>query len=224
VGVHGFSNDGGGQFGFGVWGEGVGGVGVAGSARNGWGVQATSTRDIALLAICGDDDNPGVAAGLFGGDVIIDGNLTVVNGAKSAAILHRDGSHRRLYCMESPESWFEDFGEARLVKGRASVKLESGFLSVVKMDRYHVFLTPYGESSGLYVSHRGKQGFQVRERGQGKSNVSFSYRVVAKRSDVDGKRFAKVKLPKVRLVRPQAAPRPGQAEPPLRPKRPAHRL
>jgi hypothetical protein len=172
IGVHGSSNDGGGLFGTGVWGEAVGGVGVAGSAQNGWGVQATSTRNIALLAICGDDDNPGVAAGWFAGDVVIDGNLTLVNGVISAAMPNRDGSHRRLYSIESPESWFEDFGEARLVKGKANVKLEAGFLSVVKTEGYHVFLTPHGDSNGLYISHR-KKGFEVKEQGQGKSNVSF---------------------------------------------------
>jgi hypothetical protein len=218
IGVHGSSDDGGGRFGIGVWGEGVRGVGVAGSAQHGYGVQASSNEFIGLLASCGDDSNPGVAAGYFDGPVIITGDLTVL-GAKSAAIPHRDGSHRMLYSVESPESWFEDFGEARLVKGRANVKLESGFLSVVKTDRYHVFLTPYGDLNSLYVSHRGKEGFQVREQGQGKSNISFSYRIVAKRKDIDGKRFAKVKVPKVRLVRPQAAPRPKHAEPPPRPKR-----
>jgi hypothetical protein len=196
IGVHGSSTDAlPSLFGVGVWGEGVRGVGVAGSAQHGYGVQATSDEFIGLLASCGDDSNPGVAAGYFDGPVIITGDLTVL-GAKSAAISHRDGSHRLLYSMESPESWFEDFGEARLVKGRANVKLESGFLSVVKPDRYHVFLTPYGDSNGLYVSHRGKNGFQVREQGQGKSNISFSYRIVAKRKDINGKRFAKINCPR----------------------------
>jgi hypothetical protein len=218
AGVRGFSNGG-----FGVVGEGGGGgpgiaVGVAGDVRDGYGVQATSDKNIGILAACGDDDNPGIAAGVFVGDVIVEGNFTVLFGVKSAAIPHRDGSHRRLYSMESPESWFEDFGEARLVKGRANVKLESGFLSVVKMDRYHVFLTPYGESNGLYVSRRSKKGFEVREQSRGKSNVSFSYRIVAKRADIDARRFAKVKLPRPRLVRPQATPKPRHIERPPRPK------
>jgi hypothetical protein len=221
IGVHGVSTDAPpSQFGVGVWGEGVRGVGVAGSAQHGYGVQASSNEFIGLLASCGDDSNPGVAAGYFDGNVIITGDLTVLGGgAKGAAIPHRDGLHRMLYSMESPESWFEDFGEARLVKGRANVKLAADFLSVVKIDRYHVFLTPYGDSIGLYVSYRGKKGFQVREHGQGKSNISFSYRIVAKRKDIDGKRFAKVKVPKVRLVPLRAAPRPKHVEIPRSPKR-----
>jgi len=34
----------------------------------------------------------------------------VIGGPKSAAVPHPDGTLRRLYCVESPESWFEDFG------------------------------------------------------------------------------------------------------------------
>lgn len=191
-------------------------VGVAGDVGNGYGVQATSDTYIGILAACGDDSgNPGVAAGVFAGDVLVNGTLTVTGGVNSAAIRHRDGSHRRLYSLESPESWFEDFGEARLVKGRADVKLDPSFLAVVSMDKYHVFLTPYGESNGLYVSRRGKKGFEVKERRPRKASVSFSYRIVAKRADIDGKRFAKVTLPEARVIRPARGQRPdgGTAAP-----------
>jgi len=72
----------------------------------------------------------GGVVGQFDGPVEIFGysnvhsNLTVIEdlivlGAKSAAVLFPDGSHRRLYCMESPESWFEDFGTGQLTNGQA---------------------------------------------------------------------------------------------------------
>ncbi len=51
------------------------------------------------------------------GDLYVQGNSTVV-GTKSAAVPHPDGTHRLLYCVESPEAWFEDFGEGRLSGGR----------------------------------------------------------------------------------------------------------
>jgi hypothetical protein len=87
----------------------------------------------------------GGVAGQFDGPVEIFGylnvhsNLTVVEdlivlGAKSAAVLLSDGSHRRLYCMESPESWFEDFGTGQLTNGQAYIQLESGFASVVNSE------------------------------------------------------------------------------------------
>ena len=64
----------------------------------------------------------------------------------------QDGTHRLLYSIESPESQFEDFGEARLVKGRARVAIDRDFAAVADTRQYHVFLTPYGDSHGLYVS------------------------------------------------------------------------
>jgi hypothetical protein len=83
--------------------------------------------------------------------VEVTGNLTVLGnqvawGTKSAAAKHTDGTHRLLYCVESPDSLFEDFGEARLVKGAATVKFDRDFVGVADTRQYHVFLTPYGDS------------------------------------------------------------------------------
>jgi len=46
---------------------------------------------------------------------------------------------------------------------------------------YHVFLTPKGDSKGLYVINETPTGFEVRESGGGASSLSFDYRIVAKR-------------------------------------------
>jgi hypothetical protein len=83
--------------------------------------------------------------------------------------------------MESPESWLEDFGRADLAHGQAKVALEAAFATVVHTDDYHVFLSPEGETNGLYVSSRNTAGFEVREQQRGTSNASFSYRIVARR-------------------------------------------
>ncbi len=93
-------------------------------------------------------------AGHFKGSVLVEGDFTVVGGNKSAAVPHPDGTHRRLYCMESPESWFEDCGEGCLVDGKAEVRLDPAFAALVELDGYHVFLTPYGESAGMFVAER----------------------------------------------------------------------
>jgi hypothetical protein len=140
-------------------------------------------------------------AGVFVGPVDVIGDLTVTGnqvvwGTKSAAARHTDGTHRLLYCVESPESQFEDFGEARLVKGRARVRLDRDFVAVADTRQYHVFITPYGDSQGLYVMDRNANGFQVREQGGGTSSIRFSYRVVAKRRNVAARRFQKVAPPK----------------------------
>ena len=132
----------------------------------------------------------------------------MTNGAKCAAVPFPDGSLRRLYSLESPESWFEDFGEARLVRGKAEVKLRADFAAVVKGD-YHVFITPYGDSNGLYVGARRRKSFVVREQGGGNSTLKFSYRIVAHRKDIAAPRMQKVKVP----------PSPPSAEMPDTPRR-----
>jgi hypothetical protein len=98
--------------------------------------------------------------------------------------------------MESPECWFEDFGEANLVKGKAQIKLPRDFAAVIQPDSYHVFLTPYGHSNGLCVSKRTRQGFVVEEQGGGKSSLSFAFRIVGKRKGLKAERFAKVAMHK----------------------------
>jgi hypothetical protein len=142
-------------------------------------------------------------AGAFFGKVMIVGDLDV-QGAKGAAVPFPDGTLRRLYSMESPESWFEDFGEARLVNGKATVRIDAGFAAVVQ-GAYHVFITPCGDSNGLYVSNRTRTSFDVREQQRGKSTLVFSYRIVAKRKDIPGSRFVKVKAPQRLESRPVPA-------------------
>jgi hypothetical protein len=143
----------------------------------------------------------GTLAGRFVGGVVVEGaeiivGSLVVLGLKSAAVPHADGSHRLLYSVESPESWFEDFGEGKLVKGKATVRLAKDFAAVVKTKNYHVFLNAYGDSNGLYVTRRVAGGFEVREQNRGTASLTFSYRVVAKRKDVTATRLLKVKFPK----------------------------
>ena len=101
---------------------------------------------------------PGAIAGQFSGPVniynapatgtpITTGDLYVqrnfqVSGTKSAAVPHPDGTHRLLYCVESPEAWFEDFGTGTITGGKGEVKLDPDFAAVVDTRELHVFLTP----------------------------------------------------------------------------------
>lgn len=134
-------------------------------------------------------------AGAFFGPVSVTGAFTVF-GAKSAAVCIRDGSHRLMYSLECPESWFEDFGESKLVAGRARISIDPTFRSCVKLKRYHVFLTPAGDCDNLYVSKKTARSFEVHESSGGKSSVTFSYRIVAKRADQDLPRLARVQKPR----------------------------
>jgi hypothetical protein len=156
-------------------------VGVLGFSLDSPGVQGVSANHVGVYGQATNN-----YAGYFAGNLL-------VTGTKSAAVPFPDGSRRVLYCMESPELWFEDFGAAKLKRGRAVVKIDTDFAKVVKLSDYHVFLTPQGDCHGLYVRRKSGKSFEVRELQGGGHSIGFSYRIVAKRKDIKNhKRFAKV--------------------------------
>jgi hypothetical protein len=166
------------------------GIGAYGSSQTGIGVSGYSNTGVAV----GGTSLGGGFAGYFNGPVFITGSMTAM-GAKSAAVRSK-GELRRVYSLESPESWFEDFGSSQLTAGQAAVSLEPGFADIVHTDAYHVFLTPRGEPKGpLYISKQAPNSFTVQEAGGGTSSIGFSYRVVAKRADIEGARLEHVDEP-----------------------------
>jgi hypothetical protein len=191
-------------------------AGVVGTSDQRHGVIGTSNKSVGVIGfsnnigVFGYTTNPQARAGYFIGDVFVDGNFTVVGypnqHTKSVAVPFPDGTLRALYCMESPEVWFEDFGPARLRSGRAVVKLDPDFAKVIKRGDYKVFLTPEGDCHGLYVRRKAAAGFEVRELMGGKSSIAFSYRIVGRRKDIkEQARFAKIDTRRLRL--PTAATR-----------------
>jgi hypothetical protein len=75
----------------------------------------------------------------------------------------------------------EDFGEAQLTNGQAYVSLKRAYSSAIDARfAYMVFITPEGDTRGLYVTRRTPAGFEVRENQGGRSDATFSYRIVAK--------------------------------------------
>jgi hypothetical protein len=216
MGVYGFSTDNTGVLGIagaagpsiphpvdtaGVVGNSDGQHGVIGASNALVGVYGYSETSYGVVGRTG---NPASQAGYFAGDVTITGHLTL-NGMKSAAVPFPDGSRRLLYCMESPELWFEDFGTGKLKGGRTVVKLDADFAKVIKRG-YKVFLTPEGDCRGLFVHRKRATSFEVRELMGGKSAIAFSYRIVGRRKDIKGhRRFAKIDT-RLRLPVPRARP------------------
>ena len=213
AGVHGVTDGQNGSSSIAVYGEATknGATAVRAKAKSGAALYATSdnwgvfgrggsagveglTLKSGGIAVWGHVMAAGALAAKFEGPVVVKGDFTVTNGAKSAAVPFPDGMLRRLYSLESPESWFEDFGEGRLVRGKAEIKLAADFAAVVK-GAYHVFITPHGDSNGLYVSARRRRSFAVREQGRGARTLTFSYRVVARRRDIAAPRMPKVRVP-----------------------------
>ncbi len=90
--------------------------------------------------------------------------------------------------------------DGTLANGTGTVQLDPDFAALVHTDSFHVFLTPKGDSMGLYVSSSTATGFTVREQQGGTNSLAFDYRVVAKRKDVAAPRLAKVELPAMPAV------------------------
>jgi len=105
-----------------------------------------------------------------------------------------DGSRKvETYAMQSPENWMEDFGTATLENGVAVVRIDPAFAETVSgSNDYHVFLTPRGDSNGLYVINATPASFEVRESKGGTSSLSFDYRIVAKRRGYEVQRLRDV--------------------------------
>jgi hypothetical protein len=89
------------------------------------------------------------------------------------------------------------FWKGKIVEGRARVQLDPDFVALlgIEDDDYHVFLTPEGDSHGLFVTNKGPGGFEVHEQHGGTSGLPFSYRVVAKRRHRQPERLATLDEP-----------------------------
>ena len=205
---------------YGVYGEsrstgmGVFGIGTATSVASygvygqsdstiGWGVYGfASASSGTTYGVYGKVVSPDGYAGYFWGDVHVAGSLTI-GGSKTCVQPIDNGKKVLLYAMESPEIWFEDFGTAQLVNGQAVVPIENVFSQTANIEMgYLIFLTPIGECQGLYISRKDKDSFEVRELGDGTSNISFDYRIVAKRRGYEEVRFEEFTEPEQSLVEP----------------------
>jgi hypothetical protein len=178
----------------GVWGDTgqTGNIGVLGTADDGYGAEFAnnSPSGYDTLRVVGYDGTDSSArllnvfSNAFGGGCIIDvnGNLSCT-GNVTTPVKVKDGSRQvALNAIASPESWFEDFGSGQLSGGTAVISLEPTYVQTVNTGvEYHVFLTPKGDSHGLYVTNETSTSFEVREQGGGTSNIAFDYRIVAKR-------------------------------------------
>jgi hypothetical protein len=160
---------------FGVDGRAQGaGTGVFGSSAAGTGTQGSTETGVALLGVAG----PNGVAGRFVGRTVVEGALEVTGATPSALVKSADGRSRRLYAPGSVQPLVEAFGEVKIVRGRATVKLNADFDALVG-GKYQVFLTEYGNLGGLYVAKRGAHSFQIRSRRR-RANGRVGYRLVAR--------------------------------------------
>ena len=183
----------------GVYGYNNNATGSNGVLGNGYyGVCGVSSPSSGAAGIYGVAGTSTAYAGYFTGGrgLYINGDQ-VVTGLKSA-IVSVSGTWRKLYCEESAEVYFTDYGSGNLVNGRAHVDLDPAFLAAVTVDNIYplkAFIEMNGDTKGVYVT-KGNRGFDVVENAGGTSNASFDYRVVAKRKGYEAVRMEAGEAPR----------------------------
>ncbi len=195
-GVHGFGP---GSNGIGVYGTGATGIEAVtvGSATTG--INATTTDGVPLYA---DFD---FSSATYGGpieaynnigstEVSIDyynGTTTykiVGNGAVSTIVKNTKGDNVVLHAPETPEVYFEDYGEGQLVNGIAHITLDSTFAQTVTINDKHplrvfIQLEENENCKGVITKNKTATGFDVVELNGGTSNTPFEWHIVCNRAD-----------------------------------------
>lgn len=128
-----------------------------------------------------------------GGNLNIAGTLT--SGASPRiAPRTQNGSTVQEYGARTTMPDIEDFGEGQLAQGAGYVRIDAALANAIdRSTNYLVFITPEGDSNGLYVTAKSPDGFAVRENAGGRHTLAFSYRIVAKPFDESGPRLAVVR-------------------------------
>jgi hypothetical protein len=120
------------------------------------------------------------------GDVAYTGSLAQVGSLNG-------GGKARSFGPKSAQPTIEDSGTAQLVNGVAVVRLDPTFAaSIDSTTPYRVFVTPAGDTHGLFVASRSVTGFVVRESQGGRSTVAFDYRILAPALGQSGQRMARI--------------------------------
>lgn len=158
------------------FGIGVNGIGFGGGIM-------TGNNDAAVVGWRANNAN---YSGYF------NGNHVIANGTKTASVGTSKGN-QLLYVTELPEVWFEDVGGGQLVNGSTHIALDELFVETIFVDQTHpmrIFLQEEGESNGLIViKDADNKGFTVKEKNGGTSNITFSFRIMAKRLHFQDHRF-----------------------------------
>ena len=79
-----------------------------------------------------------------------------------------------------------DFGIGQLVNGQAHITIDPDLAINLNVSNDHplkVYITPEGDCNGVYVTNKSANGFDVVELQGGKSNIPFSWQIVATRAN-----------------------------------------
>lgn len=158
-------------------------VGLSNNIANNWGYGGYFIGEYA--GVYGYNPTTTVGYGVY-----YSGNLGG-SGTKSCIMKTSQGP-RALYCVESPENYFEDYGTSKLINGRARIEIDPLFLETITINNenpYKVFIQMTDEIPNNVHIVKHDTYFEVIENNNGTSTAEFDWRLVAKR-----KGFEKLRL------------------------------
>jgi hypothetical protein len=109
-------------------------------------------------------------------------------GTVSCVIPDTAGQMRVMHCTESPEIYFSDYGEAKLVNGRAHIEIDPNLAKNIVINEKHplrAYVQLEGDCNGVYITNKTATGFDVVELQGGTSNVSFQWNIVCNVADAE---------------------------------------
>jgi hypothetical protein len=107
-------------------------------------------------------------------------------GAVSTVVKDLEGNEVMLNCPESPENLYMDYGVGVLKDGYAFIEIDPILQKNIIVNEQHpikIYIQPEGDCNGVYVKNKSIKSFEVVELNKGKSNVPFSYQIVATMGD-----------------------------------------
>jgi len=116
---------------------------------------------------------------------------TVASGAalNSCSVPDVDGNMVCMHAPETPEAYFQDYGEGKLVNGKVHINLDPTLAINVRINEKHplrVFVQIEGDCNGVYITNKTETGFDVIELANGTSNTSFQWTVICNMRDAIG--------------------------------------
>jgi hypothetical protein len=116
-------------------------------------------------------------------------------GAVSASVPDLNGNPVTLHAPETPEFYFQDYGQAQLVNGKAHITIDPILAKNVTINAQHplrVFVQLEGDCKGVFVTNKTENGFDVVELGGGTSNTTFQWSITCNVADAQiGNRVSK---------------------------------
>ncbi len=116
-------------------------------------------------------------------------------GTVSTTVPDLNGNQVTMHAPETPEFYFQDYGQGQLVNGKAHITLDPILAKNVAINAQHplrVFVQLEGDCNGVFVTNKTKTGFDVVELKGGASNTPFQWSVTCNVADMQiGNRVSK---------------------------------